>query len=134
MRIQKISRNTLLIFGIFIFTIVLGVGFNIISQKPASNLLEIKDHVGIPMAHASPGTNTGCVSCHTEPISADCSSCHGDPPIKIGDISFPHHDTSSGGPLDSCNSCHGGGDARYAESPNFRHSFCTGCHDLKHGG
>ncbi|MFQ6081600.1 MAG: hypothetical protein ACE5OW_08035 [Candidatus Bathyarchaeia archaeon] len=89
----------------------------------------------IPLAHASPDglANTGCAECHTKPIAVDCASCHAEPPTTIDDIFFPHHDPSPGGPPDQCNKCHGGEfDARFAETPDFDHDYCTTCHDLEH--
>lgn len=95
------------------------------------------DHpaVGVPIAHAAGGMNTECAECHLEPISGGCAACHSSPPTTIAgakyNIDFSKHHGGSGGP--SCDSCHGTGDARYAQVPTAEHSFCTSCHSLQHG-
>jgi hypothetical protein len=82
------------------------------------------------VVHAQESGNTGCASCHTKPIAADCSACHASPPTEIDGVTFPHHNSDPGGPPDNCQSCHGEGDARYAETPNFNHDYCSTCHTM----
>ena len=88
-------------------------------------------NVGLFLAHAQELENGGCASCHMQPVVADCSACHASPPTEIDEIFFPHHDPNAGLPY-TCELCHGSGDARYAETPNFGHNYCNACHTFGH--
>lgn len=129
------KRNRLLILSLCLLIVTVIGTFKIMFRPPTPEMPEIEGHIGIPIAHANPlDPKTGCAKCHTEPIVKDCTDCHSKPPTEIEDISFPHHDTKPGGPLDNCKSCHteGKNDARYVDTPDFDHGYCTSCHQLEH--
>ena len=100
--------------------------------------IEIKESKQLdiaPIFHGEPLGSDDCASCHTQPIIGfDCmiSGCHGPPPTIIdGDIIFPHHDPTPGGPLDNCSSimCHDAGDdIRYVTVLDGNHIYCMQCH------
>lgn len=96
----------------------------------------IKEHAGVSVAHAQPlDLTSGCAACHTAPIVADCEECHTPSTLLEGNISFPHHDSSPGGPPDNCQSgtCHdGGNDARYVQVLQANHDYCSQCHTMTH--
>lgn len=82
--------------------------------------------------HATTLSDDDCASCHTQPIFADCITCHPSPPVIINDeITFPHHDPLPGGPTDDCSSdvCHDADDdIRYVTILDASHDYCMQCH------
>ena len=82
--------------------------------------------------HATTLLDDGCAKCHTQPIIAECFTCHPSPPTIINDeVLFPHHDPAPGGPNDDCSSdvCHDAGeDIRYVTVLVAGHDYCPLCH------
>jgi hypothetical protein len=122
----------------FIGVLALAIGLILAFTIPtAPEQPKIEGHVGISVAHAQPlDPTSGCAACHTQPITVACTECHPSPPTTLnGNIAFPHHDPSAGGPPDDCQSstCHdGGNDARYVVVLQANHNYCSQCHTMTH--
>ena len=132
----KTTSKTIGLFALCFVVFSLGLGISI-QMKKTPTVLTIESHTSIPLVHAQ--TSEGCSKCHSTPLTGSCTSCHPSPPTTLDNgILFPHHDRSTGGPLDTCSdsSCHdAGSDIRFVDSPNASHSYCTDCHsnDMAHG-
>jgi len=136
MRVNVITKRNLSILTLCIVMGAMGLGFNLLTRKSSLRYSDIQQHSGIPMAHAA--DESGCATCHTQPLTGSCTSCHPSPPTTLKNgVTFPHHNPATGGPPDNCasSSCHNAGsDIRYVEEPNASHSYCDACHssDISH--
>ena len=89
--------------------------------------------LGIPVAHAQIGEDTGCAECHLAAIPfTNCMDCHDAPATTVGNnIYLVHHQGTA-----DCETCHAvaayPNDARYVQIPSLTHGFCNTCHGMHH--
>ena len=86
MRVNVTTKRNLMIFSLCIIVGAMGLGFNLLTKKPYK-YSNIEEHSGVPMAHAQ--DESGCATCHTQPLTGSCTSCHPSPSGLNGRLQPP---------------------------------------------